>query len=86
MRNTDRVIGIEAGGVFIAVPHNIWWWHEIVNFDDFGIPLAVSYCPLTGSSMGFDRRSVEGYDVGVSGLLYNNNLIMFNRPPDGTQE
>ena len=86
MMNTDRVIGIEAGGVFVAVPHNIGWHHEIVNFDDFGIPLAVSYCPLTGSSMVFDRRSVEGSDFGVSGLLYNNNLIMFNRPPDGTQE
>ena len=86
VRDFDRVIGIEAGGVFIAVPHNIGWWHEIVNFDDFGIPLAVSYCPLTGSSMVFDRRSVGGSDFGVSGLIYNNNLIMFNRRNEGTEE
>ena len=86
MRDFDRVIGIEAGGQFIAVPHNIGWWHEIVNLDNFGIPLAVSYCPLTGSSMVFDRTSVQGSDFGVSGLLYNNNLIMFNRRNDGTQE
>ena len=86
MRDVDRVIGIEAGGQFIAVPHNIGWWHEIVNFDDFEIPLAVSYCPLTGSSMVFDRSSVQGSDFGVSGLIYNNNLIMFDRRNDGTQE
>ncbi len=86
LRDFDRVIGIEVGGTFIAVPHNVLWWHEIVNFDDLGVPLAVSYCPLTGSSMVFDRTSVHGSDFGVSGLLYNNNLIMFNRRNDGGQE
>lgn len=82
----DRVLGIEVDGRFIAVPHNILWWHEIVNFDDFGTPFAVTYCPLTGSSMVFDRSSIEGVDLGVSGLLFHNNLMMFNRRRDGTQE
>ena len=82
----DRVIGIEVDGRFIAVPHNILWWHEIVNFDDFGSPFAVTYCPLTGSSMVFDRSSIEGADLGVSGLLFHNNLMMFNRRGDATQE
>lgn len=82
----DRVLGIEADGQFIAVPHNILWWHEIVNFDDLGSPFAVTYCPLTGSSMVFDRSSIEGVDLGVSGLLFHNNLMMFNRRRDGTQE
>ena len=82
----DRVIGIEADGRFIAVPHNILWWHEIVNFDDFGSPIAVTYCPLTGSSMVFDRSAIEGADLGVSGLLFHNNLMMFNRRSDGTRE
>ena len=82
----DRVIGIEADGRFIAVPHNILWWHEIVNFDDYGSPFAVTYCPLTGSSMVFDRSSIEGADLGVSGLLFHNNLMMFNRRSDAAQE
>ncbi|MYH49554.1 MAG: DUF3179 domain-containing protein [Gammaproteobacteria bacterium] len=86
VREVDRVIGIEADGRFIAVPHNILWWHEIVNFDDFGRPFAVTYCPLTGSSMVFDRSSVEGVDFGVSGLLFHNNLMMFNRRLDGAEE
>ena len=83
LRDSDRVIGIEVGGEFVAVPHNILWWHEIVNLDEFGVGLAITYCPLTGSSMVFDRTTVRGSDFGVSGLLYNNNLIMFNRRNDG---
>ena len=86
LQDFDRVIGLEIGGEFLAVPHNILWWHEIVNLDNYGVPLAVSYCPLTGSSMVFDRTTVGGNDFGVSGLLYKNNLIMFERRSDGTQE
>lgn len=38
-----------------AYPLRILLWHEIVN-DNPGIPLAVSYCPLSGSTVVFDRR------------------------------
>lgn len=82
----DRVIGIEVSGQFVAVPHNILWRHEIVNFDDYDVPLAVTYCPLTGSSMVFDRTAVDGNQFGVSGLLYKNNLVMFERRLDGGEE
>ena len=86
MEDSDRVIGIEVGGQYLAIPHNILWWHEIVNFDDLGVLLSVTYCPLTGSSMVFDRSAVvDGDSFGVSGLLFNNNLIMFNRRADGAQ-
>jgi hypothetical protein len=36
--------------------------------------------------MVFDRSAVEGRDFGVSGLIYKNNLIMFERRLDGGQE
>ncbi len=81
---TDRVIGLEVAGEYIAVPHNILWWHEIVNLNDVG--LAVTYCPLTGSSMVFDRGAAEGAEFGVSGLLFNNNLVMVDRSPSGVAE
>ena len=74
---TDRVIGLEVDGEFLAVPHNILWWHEIVNFNDLG--LAVTYCPLTGSSMVFRRNVAQSAEFGVSGLLFQNNLVMFDR-------
>ena len=71
------MIGVEVDGEYIAVPHNILWWHEIANFDELG--LAVTYCPLTGSSIAFHRSGVDGAQFGVSGLLYKNNLVMYDR-------
>lgn len=61
-------------------PHQILDWHEIVNdeFDD--TPVAVTYCPLTGTGITIDRR-VNGTvtEFGVSGLLFKNNLIPYDR-------
>ena len=78
LSDDDRVIGIALGEP-LAIPHNVLWWHEIVNLNRNGIQLAVTYCPLTGSGMVFDRGAVGGQEFGVSGLLWQNNLIMFNR-------
>ena len=83
LTSADRVIGIEVDGAYIAIPHKILWWHEIVNLNALGPLLSASYCLLTGSSMVFDRTSVAGAEFGVSGLLFNNNLIMYDRAPSG---
>ena len=74
---TDRVIGIKVGTDYLAYPHNILWWHEIVNVSDPG--LAITYCPLTGSSMVFSNAAAGGAEFGVSGLLFDNNLVMVDR-------
>lgn len=79
LSDDDRVIGLRIGGHRIAVPHNILWSHEIANFNLPGAQLAVTYCPLTGSSMAFDRSAVGGGEFGVSGLLFQNNLTMYDR-------
>jgi len=53
--------------------------HEIVN-DRFGdLPIAVTYCPLCNSAVAFDRR-VDGEVLrfGVSGLLRNSDLVMWD--------
>jgi len=75
----DRVIGLILDGQPVAVPHNILWYHEIVNLDRGNDAVAVTYCPVTGSSLVFDRASIGGQELGVSGLLFKNNLIMHNR-------
>ena len=75
----SRVIGFFVDGQAYAVPHNILWWHEIANLDLGATKLAVTYCPLTGSSIAFDRDAVGGGTFGVSGLLYQNNLTMYDR-------
>lgn len=75
----DRVIGLKSGDSFLAIPLNIMWYHEIVNLRFGGLDLAVTHCPLTGSSLAFDRAGAGGAEFGVSGLLYQNNLIMYDR-------
>lgn len=83
IKDDDLVIGIVKNGVVKAYPHFILNWHEIVN-DKFGLEsTTISFCPLTGTS--FAWKSVAAGKVtsfGVSGLLYNNNLIMYDRDTD----
>ena len=77
-----RVIGIQVFGLVYAIPHNILWHHEVVNLEPggpSGPQLAITYCPLTGSSLVFDRESVGGATLGVSGLTFMNNLVLFDR-------
>ncbi|MBT8396416.1 MAG: DUF3179 domain-containing protein, partial [Gemmatimonadetes bacterium] len=75
----DRVVGLVLDAGPIAIPLNILWWHEIVNLDGYGPAMAITHCPLTGSSLAFDRTPAAGAELGVSGLLYRNNLIMYDR-------
>ena len=80
LADSSRVIGVLVEGRPLAVPHNILWHHEIINFDDVrGRTFAVTYCPLTGSSLAFDREAVDGAEFAVSGLLLDNNLVMYDR-------
>lgn len=80
LSDSSRVIGLLRSDTALAVPHNILWRHEIVNLNNWsGRDLAVTYCPLTGSSLVFDREAVDGAEFGVSGLLFDNNLVMFDR-------
>lgn len=75
----DRVISLTLDSLDLAIPHNILWWHEIVNLNLPGLKTAVTYCPLTGSSLAFDRAAIAGAEFGVSGLLFLNNLVMYDR-------
>ncbi|MBW7995902.1 MAG: DUF3179 domain-containing protein [Candidatus Glassbacteria bacterium] len=65
-----------------AYPHPILDWHEVVNDRVGDKGASVTYCPLTGSTVIVDRAIVSGSGFGVSGLLYNNNLIMYDRATD----
>ena len=75
----DRVVSLEINNFRVAVPLNVLWWHEIVNLDVGRVPVAVTHCPLTGSSLVFDRSALGGVEFGVSGLLYQTNLMMYDR-------
>ncbi len=79
LRETDRVLGLRYDGDWMAFPLNVLRWHEIVNLSRGGVPLALTYCPLTGSGIAFDRRPAGGVEFGVSGLLWRSNLVMYDR-------
>jgi hypothetical protein len=72
-------IFIEFSGIKRYYPYTILVWHEIVN-DNLGSKnVAVTFCPLCGSAIVFDR-DVNGKTLkfGVSGLLYESNLVMYD--------
>ena len=79
----DLVIGVVINGEARAYPHIVLDWHEIINDQIGGEAFAVTYCPLTGSGIGWDRLlSSEATTFGVSGKLYNSNLIPYDRETD----
>ena len=80
VRDSDLVMGIAINGEALAIPHNIGWWHEIVNVRVGGQAICATLCPLTGTGMVFNGDLADGrLTLGVSGLLFNNNLIMYDR-------
>lgn len=76
----DYVMGIEVNGQARAYPITILNYHEIVNDEIGGRPVVITYCPLCGSGLAFDRRFGDRVvEFGVSGLLRNNDLILYDR-------
>ncbi len=76
----ELIIGVNLNGVIKAYPLFILNWHEIVN-DFFGeTPVAITYCPLCFTNQVFER-TINGQttEIGVSGKLYNSNLVMYDR-------
>lgn len=80
LRDSDRVLALTRNGISKAYPLRILNWHEIVNdrFGDEGI--IITYCPLCGSGTASEAR-VNGRQLqfGVSGLLYNSDVLMYDR-------
>jgi hypothetical protein len=76
----EPVIRLELGGEARGYPIQIMMWHEIVNDEVAGLPVAVTFCPLCNTALAFDRR-VDGrvLDFGTTGNLRMNDLVMYDR-------
>ena len=75
----DRILGLAVGREARAYPIKILNWHEIVNDQIDGKPVLMSYCPLCGTGMAFDPViNGKRYTFGVSGLLYNSDVLMYD--------
>jgi hypothetical protein len=79
----DLVIGIQIGNLVRAFPHLILDQHEIVNHTIGNTSFTLTYCPLTGTGIAWDTSEFTlDHTFGVSGLLYNSNLIPYDRETD----
>ncbi len=79
LKSTDLVTGVEIEGVFKAYPLRILVWHEAVNDKVGNKPIMVSYCPLCGSTLIFDREvDSEELTFGISGLLYQSDVLFYD--------
>ena len=76
----DRVMGVVIEGQPYAYPIGIMNYHEIVNHATDQKQWLITYCPLCGTGMVFDGAvGARKLTYGVSGLLYNSDLLMYDR-------
>ncbi|HET56002.1 MAG TPA: DUF3179 domain-containing protein [Ignavibacteria bacterium] len=83
LNDNDLVIAIKIDDEIRVYPHPILDWHEIINDGINENKFSITYCPLTGSGIAYNRV-INGTETtfGVSGLLYNTNLIPYDRATD----
>ncbi len=92
LKDDDLVLGFVYNESDVrAYPLRILDWHEVINQDFSGASITITYCPLTGTAVGIDVHrtgdlappitdfETELSSFGVSGFLYNNNLIPYDR-------
>lgn len=80
LADSDRVLGLVRGGESRAYPVAIMNWHEVVNDQIGKESIAVTYCPLCGTGVAF-KSGARGMQLGfgVSGLLYNSDVLLYDR-------
>lgn len=87
IEDNELVMAMVYKGVKRVYPLQILVWHEIVNDNIAGDPILITWCPLCGSAIAYDRKiTIDGERVevefGTSGKLYNSNLVMYDRKTD----
>lgn len=91
-----RIVVVTVGQETLAVPLLILDRHEIVNARLANEPIAITYCPLCDSATVFSRQvmtdgkdnsasnaKLKTLEFGVSGALFNSNVLMFDRTTNG---
>lgn len=77
----DEVLSVTIGDETRAYPLRLLVWHEIVNDQIGDEPVVVTYSALSGSGVAFaPGRRADGapHTFGVSGILYNSCLLMYD--------
>lgn len=81
LKDSDKVFIMETSDVVYIYPQMIMVWHEIVNDTIGNQPVSITYCPLTGSVVGYSGNIAGHTDntYGTSGKLLNSNLVLYDR-------
>lgn len=79
LEDDDLVVGYVAAGAAFAYPVKVLNFRELVNDEIASTPIVVTYCPLCGSGVVYDRR-VAGRTLlfGNTSALYESDLVMFD--------
>ena len=85
LSGSKRVLGVAINNTYRAYPVRYLNIHEVVNDRIGDQHFTVSFCPLCGSGVLFatnvnllDKKPTS-LNFGVSGLLYNSDLLMYDR-------
>lgn len=85
LNDDDLVLGYVAeDGTAWAYPHRVLNFHEIVNTTFGETPVAITYCPLCGSGLVFDRRPTDLRHDGLltfdnTSALFENDMVMVDQ-------
>ncbi len=78
--NGDRMVVVNIEDTTRVYPIKVLNWHEAINDKLGDVPIAVIYCPLCDSVSVVDRRmGGHTHEFGISGLLYNSNVLLYDR-------
>ena len=79
LRSKDFGISVAIWGEAKFYPYAVMVWHEIVNDIIDDTKIAVTFCPLCGSAIVYDRETLEWlYTFWVSGKLFQSNMLMYD--------
>ncbi len=83
INDNELVLALTYKDVERVYPLQILVWHEIVNDNVKEDPILITYCPLCGSGIAYERTielngNKVGSRFGTSGKLYNSNLVMYD--------
>lgn len=74
------LVHVDVNGDVRGFPLDIMIFHEIVNDVIGGVPVTVTFCPLCNTAIAFESQvGDEVLRFGVSGLLRNSDLVMYDR-------
>jgi len=80
LEDNIKAIVLNDKGIRKVYPYNILVWHEIINDTINEIPVSITFSPLSGSAIAFNRTiDNKTLTLGVSGHLLEGNMIMYDK-------